>query len=91
MNYTVVINSSVWGGALLYYFLDARKWFKGPKITLNLEELTAEQEQVLVDEGLEITGIDPASYDVTAGEKSGVPEERKAEEKEKQDELIKGV
>lgn len=26
MNYTVVINSGVWGGALLYYFLDARKW-----------------------------------------------------------------
>lgn len=27
MNYTVVINSAVWGGALLYYFIDARKWF----------------------------------------------------------------
>jgi amino acid transporter len=26
MNYTVVINSAVWGGALLYYFIDARKW-----------------------------------------------------------------
>jgi hypothetical protein len=22
----VVINCSVWGGALLYYFVDARKW-----------------------------------------------------------------
>ena len=27
MNYTVVINSAVWGGALLYYFIDARKWY----------------------------------------------------------------
>lgn len=26
MNYTVVINCAVWGGALLYYFVDARKW-----------------------------------------------------------------
>lgn len=26
MNYTIVINSAVWGGALLYYFIDARKW-----------------------------------------------------------------
>jgi len=34
MNYTVVVNSAVWGGATLYYFLDARKWFTGPKSTL---------------------------------------------------------
>lgn len=26
MNYTVVINCAVWGGSLLYYFVDARKW-----------------------------------------------------------------
>jgi hypothetical protein len=26
MNYTVVINCAVWGGALLYYYIDARKW-----------------------------------------------------------------
>lgn len=30
MNYCVVVNAAVWGGATLYYFLDARKWFKGP-------------------------------------------------------------
>lgn len=35
MNYTVVINMAVWGGALLYYFIDARKWFTGPKITVD--------------------------------------------------------
>ncbi|EHL00464.1 putative GABA-specific permease [Glarea lozoyensis 74030] len=34
MNYTVVINMFVWGGALAYYFIDARKWFTGPKITV---------------------------------------------------------
>lgn len=26
MNYTVVVNCAVWGGALSYYFLSARKW-----------------------------------------------------------------
>jgi amino acid transporter len=26
MNYTVVINAAVWGGSLLYYFVEARKW-----------------------------------------------------------------
>ncbi|KAL2374294.1 GABA permease [Blastomyces gilchristii SLH14081] len=35
MNYTVVVNVTIWGGALLYYFLFARKWFNGPKTTLN--------------------------------------------------------
>jgi len=88
MNYTVVINSSAWGGALLYYFLDARKWFKGPKITLNLEELTAEQEQALADEGLEIEGIDPAAYDVVVSENT---EEDKVANKEKQSEIAHGV
>ncbi|KAK0624578.1 gaba permease [Bombardia bombarda] len=34
MNYTVVVNMSVWGGATVYYFLSARKWFTGPKSTL---------------------------------------------------------
>ncbi|KUJ21531.1 amino acid transporter [Mollisia scopiformis] len=44
MNYTVVINMAVWGGALAYYFIDARKWFTGPKIT----------QQAIADEGLEV-------------------------------------
>ena len=57
MNYTVVINMSVWGGSLLYYFIDARKWFKGPKITLDLNELTEAQQEALRDEGLEIEGL----------------------------------
>lgn len=33
MNYTCVINGAVWFGALGYYFVDARKWFEGPKQT----------------------------------------------------------
>ena len=75
MNYTVVINGAVWGGALAYYFIgeypskthisctlietceDAHKWFKGPKITLDVDILTEEQIEGLKKEGLEINGI----------------------------------
>ncbi|KAK2779893.1 GABA-specific high-affinity permease [Emmonsiellopsis sp. PD_33] len=35
MNYTIVVNGTLWGGALLYYFLFAKKWFNGPKTTRN--------------------------------------------------------
>lgn len=55
MNYTVVINSAVWGGALIYYYTSAKHWFKGPKITLDINAITEEQQKVLVEEGLEIT------------------------------------
>ncbi|KAK4943479.1 GABA-specific high-affinity permease [Elasticomyces elasticus] len=54
MNYTCVINSAIWGGALLYYFIDARKWFKGPQITIDLDELTEGQEAALREEGLKV-------------------------------------
>jgi hypothetical protein len=37
MNYTIVINGALWGGAILYYVLFARKWFKGPKTTVGEE------------------------------------------------------
>ncbi|XBQ90151.1 GABA-specific high-affinity permease [Aspergillus fumigatus] len=53
MNYTVVINSALWGGALLYYLLYARKFYKGPQTTVgqpsstpsetNLEKLDGEK------------------------------------------------
>ncbi|PGH10719.1 hypothetical protein AJ79_05310 [Helicocarpus griseus UAMH5409] len=33
MNYTVVVNGTLWGGSLVYYFLFAKKWFNGPKTT----------------------------------------------------------
>ena len=54
MNYTVVINMAVWGGAMLYYFVDARKWFTGPKITIDVEGLTEEQQAALAAEGLDL-------------------------------------
>ncbi|OCL12874.1 gaba permease [Glonium stellatum] len=61
MNYTVVINCAVWGGSLLYYFIDARKWFTGPKITLDVDELTETQEAALRAEGLDIEGLAPTN------------------------------
>ncbi|KKK13319.1 GABA permease (Uga4) [Aspergillus ochraceoroseus] len=34
MNYTIAINGFVWIACMLYYFLFARKWFRGPQTTL---------------------------------------------------------
>lgn len=48
MNYTVVVNMAVWGGCTIYYFVDARKWFTGPRATV---EVAAEEVM-----GHEITG-----------------------------------
>ena len=63
MNYTVVINSAVWGGCLLYYFVDARKWFTGPQMTIDVSQLTAEQEEVLrEDQGLKLEGERKSSH-----------------------------
>lgn len=58
MNYTVVINSAVWGGALAYYYIDARKWFTGPKITIDAADLTGAQHKAIVEDGLEILGLE---------------------------------
>ena len=58
MNYTVVINSAVWGGALAYYFIDARKWFTGPKITVDTSDLTEAQQRAIVEDGLEVEGLE---------------------------------
>ncbi|KAF1998360.1 amino acid transporter [Amniculicola lignicola CBS 123094] len=57
MNYTVVINCAVWGGSLLYFFLDGRKRFTGPKITLSEENLTEEQVEAVREEGIQIEGV----------------------------------
>jgi hypothetical protein len=35
MNYTVVINGFVWIGCMAYYFLFARHWFTGPRMTVD--------------------------------------------------------
>ncbi|KAK6399656.1 GABA-specific high-affinity permease [Oleoguttula sp. CCFEE 5521] len=76
MNYTVVINMGVWGGALAYYYLDARKWFTGPKITLSADELTEEQERALAEEGLV---IDVAGQSDSLGGHSGDHEKKDIE------------
>jgi amino acid transporter len=54
MNYTVVINMAVWGGALAYYFIDARKWFTGPKMTIDVSTMSEEQQETVAAEGLEV-------------------------------------
>jgi hypothetical protein len=38
MNYTVVINGSLWGLALLYYYVYAKKTYKGPRTTVSPED-----------------------------------------------------
>ncbi|KAJ5771713.1 hypothetical protein N7520_002242 [Penicillium odoratum] len=35
MNYTIVINGFVWIGCMVYYFLFARHWYTGPKMTVD--------------------------------------------------------
>lgn len=45
MNYTCVINGAVWLGSLVYYFVDARKWFEGPKT--NVQKVEVEGVEVL--------------------------------------------
>ncbi|KAJ5216735.1 uncharacterized protein N7469_011600 [Penicillium citrinum] len=35
MNYTIVINGFVWAGCMTYYFLFARRWFTGPRMTVD--------------------------------------------------------
>ncbi|RDH38237.1 amino acid/polyamine transporter I [Aspergillus welwitschiae] len=45
MNYTIVINGFVWVACMTYYFLFARKWYTGPKMTVDgVEEERTESE-----------------------------------------------
>ncbi|KAK7952968.1 hypothetical protein PG988_013662 [Apiospora saccharicola] len=53
MNYCVVVNVAVWGGASLYYFLDARKWFTGPGDALEAEDVEEEEEEEEEDISIE--------------------------------------
>ena len=52
MNYTVVITGAVWLGSLTYYFIDAHKWFTGPKITIDAGDLSEEQKVAIREENL---------------------------------------
>lgn len=72
MNYTVVINSAVWFGALGYYFIDAHKWFKGPKITIDVDELTPEQQKAIEEDGLDVKAMEGVTRRVSgSGSGSG--------------------
>jgi hypothetical protein len=61
---------AVWDSCLFCHADYAIHWFKDPKVTLNLAELTSAQEQVVVDdEGLVIDAVDVPPP--TAKEKDG--------------------
>ncbi|KAJ5562539.1 hypothetical protein N7461_001300, partial [Penicillium sp. DV-2018c] len=45
MNYTVVINGGLWVGALLYYYVYAKKTYKGPQTTVSPEDEGQELEK----------------------------------------------
>ncbi|KAI9894301.1 MAG: GABA-specific high-affinity permease [Vezdaea aestivalis] len=49
MNYSIVINFFVLGGSLVYYYIDARKWFVGPKTTLIVDGLSESQDLESID------------------------------------------
>lgn len=37
MNYTIVLNGFVWLASMTYYILFARKWYTGPKMTVQTD------------------------------------------------------
>ncbi|RHZ48366.1 putative GABA permease (Uga4) [Aspergillus thermomutatus] len=43
MNYTIAINGFVWIACMTYYFLFARKWYTGPKMTIDSSEVVSSQ------------------------------------------------
>ena len=74
MNYTVVINSAVWFGALAYYYIDARKWFTGPRITIDTDGLTEAQKEAIAKDDLEVKGLEGVTRQLTgsgSGDGSG--------------------
>lgn len=46
---------------MLIAMVDARKWFTGPKITINEEDLTEEQQATMREEGVHIEGVPAGS------------------------------
>lgn len=82
MNYTVVINSAVWGGALAYYYIDARKWFTGPKITLPTDDLSDAQRQAIKDEGIQVADKVGGGGGIRGGGEEGGREKKAVREKE---------
>ena len=50
MNYTIVINGFVWVGCMGYYFLFARRWYTGPRITVDEANSTISNNGVFTTE-----------------------------------------
>lgn len=48
MNYTIVINGAVWIGCMAYYFLFAKHWFTGPRMTVD-ENSSTESESTIIN------------------------------------------
>jgi len=46
MNYTIVINGFVWAGCMTYYFLFARRWFTGPRMTVDNSSSTNSDNEI---------------------------------------------
>ena len=67
MNYTVVITGAVWLGSLLYYFIDAHKWFTGPKNTVDAADLSEHQKGAIREESLNIRNTSGDHSDGSAG------------------------
>ncbi|PLB40453.1 putative GABA permease (Uga4) [Aspergillus candidus] len=45
MNYTIVINGFVWIACMTYYFVSARKWYRGPQMTVDQRVVVSAQEK----------------------------------------------
>ena len=50
MNYAIVVSFPVWAGALGYYYIDAYKWFTGPKTTIDAQSTPTEVEGYVVEQ-----------------------------------------
>ncbi|KAK7998969.1 gaba permease [Apiospora marii] len=71
MNYCVVVNAAVWGGASLYYFLDARRWFTGPRgEVVEVEGEVGDDE----DEGMQQQVREEVASSFAVEKKQGRPE-----------------
>ncbi|OQE17123.1 hypothetical protein PENFLA_c025G03576 [Penicillium flavigenum] len=63
MNYTIVINGFVWFGCMAYYFIFARRWYIGPKMTVDGSDSTA-SDNIIVAPVPHVPPIDePRSFD----------------------------
>lgn len=63
MNYTIVINSFVWFGCMAYYFLFARRWYIGPKMTVDESASTASDNIIVASVPHAFPIDEPESFD----------------------------